>query len=775
MEQWILFVFFPVFFVSLVALIHTLFRNKTRNRKQSAEEGALNRPFFQSIPSGVCLIRPRDGRVLFTNSRLEELLGYREGELIGEELNRIIVGDDRASNENIQRIRSELSVHGAWNGEIRNRKKNGEEIWCRVAISLLEHPVFGTVWISIHADITELVTTQRALRESGDRFRSFFEKSPVGILLTKPTGEILSVNSACCKILRMTEEEILRAGREPLIDRTDRRVVQLLKEREEQREVHAGRLTMIRKGGEKFEAEVSSMLFQDEEGNVLNCLILDDVSERKRMEDDLLEEKARLYAIVELLHDGVFVTDESGKIIHWNRALEGITGIPNHEALNKPILDLLCMLIVEENPEKQRCEQLKREVFEFFQNGKAPWCDRDIVWSYRHPVKGRLSIRSHASAIPGRDGNMLVATLQDVTEQEALQAALREGDEQLRSLIQNFHVGVVLYEIGSGILLSNPRAMQLLGMSDELVTEKIVEDSRWQFIHEDGSLFRFEERPMRQAITTRRAVTGITLGIVRPEENTLWLLVNAEPQFDPDGNVKQVINTFIDITERHEMELRMRHLADYDQLTQLPNRRLLDDRLDQAMVASKRSHQYGAVLFLDLDDFKPLNDRYGHAVGDLFLREAAQRLKNCVRESDTVTRFGGDEFVVILHELSDSREESNLHAQAIAEKICFSLSQSAQLVLPGKGDDEERNVEYRTSASVGVALFLGTDVSSEDLIRWADMAMYASKQNGRNQVTFYHTEMEASHLTLQAQKRSNAMYETDHEGSELYRRSSGWR
>jgi len=188
-----------------------------------------------------------------------------------------------------------------------------------------------------------------------------------------------------------------------------------------------------------------------------------------------------------------------------------------------------------------------------------------------------------------------------------------------------------------------------------------------------------------------------------------------------------------EISERKKMEDQVRLMAFHDLLTNLPNRRLLDDRLQQAMAASKRTGRFGAVMFLDLDNFKPLNDTYGHAVGDLLLREVSRRLKGCVRELDTVARFGGDEFVVILNDLSHQVDASITQAQAVAEKIRASLSEPYQLRIHPNGQGENQ-LEHHCTTSIGVALFAAHDASQDEILKRSDAAMYEAKQAGRNQV-----------------------------------------
>lgn len=185
-----------------------------------------------------------------------------------------------------------------------------------------------------------------------------------------------------------------------------------------------------------------------------------------------------------------------------------------------------------------------------------------------------------------------------------------------------------------------------------------------------------------------------------------------------------------------ESESQIRRLAFHDTLTQLANRRLLNDRLGQAMAASKRSGRYGAVIFLDLDNFKPLNDTQGHDVGDLLLIEVAHRLVRCVRETDTVARFGGDEFVVMLGELDTGKEQSAAQARAVAEKIRTTLAEP-YLLTRRQEDGAETTVEHHCTSSIGMVLFIGHQTTQEDVLKRADMAMYQAKENGRNQVHFF--------------------------------------
>jgi diguanylate cyclase (GGDEF)-like protein len=198
--------------------------------------------------------------------------------------------------------------------------------------------------------------------------------------------------------------------------------------------------------------------------------------------------------------------------------------------------------------------------------------------------------------------------------------------------------------------------------------------------------------------------------------------------------------------ERKEYEDEISHVAFHDPLTQLPNRRLLVDRLQQALSASARTHRHGAVLFIDLDHFKTLNDSKGHDVGDLLLTEVAHRLQNPIRKGDTVARLGGDEFIVMLTDLDEDSEKSALQAKVLGEKILETISMPYML----------NGYEYHSTASIGISTFYGSSVTVDNLLRHADTAMYQSKHAGRNRLHFFNPSMQEAleaRFTLQSDLR----------------------
>jgi diguanylate cyclase (GGDEF)-like protein/PAS domain S-box-containing protein len=221
----------------------------------------------------------------------------------------------------------------------------------------------------------------------------------------------------------------------------------------------------------------------------------------------------------------------------------------------------------------------------------------------------------------------------------------------------------------------------------------------------------------------------------------IWGEVQSKPLRDATGTITGYHGITRETTHRKQIDDQVRQLAFYDPLTKLPNRRLLNDRLSQSMAISQRKEGHCALMILDLDNFKPLNDTHGHMVGDLLLVEAAERLRRCVREVDTVARFGGDEFVVLLCDLSADRAEAAPQAETVAEKIRLGLSAPYLLQLKQSSPAQaDTSIEHRCSASIGVVVYVGKETKQDIVLRWADAAMYKAKEAGRNTIQFHEAE-----------------------------------
>ena len=247
------------------------------------------------------------------------------------------------------------------------------------------------------------------------------------------------------------------------------------------------------------------------------------------------------------------------------------------------------------------------------------------------------------------------------------------------------------------------------------------------------------QRSIDDVLAGRSAAHQIEYRMLHKDGKVRWILDHGNvTQRDVQGRPARMCGTHIDITERKLAEERTRQLAFFDPLTGLPNRRLLSDRLRQIFSANARHLRYSALMLLDLDNFKPLNDRYGHAAGDQLLVELARRLQSCIRAEDTAARLGGDEFVVVINELGDTEVRARQQAMAVAEKIRSALAENYLLLVSEAGG--EREIAHRCSTSIGLTLFAGTGNDEKTIVNHADRAMYQAKQAGKNAIRIHEPE-----------------------------------
>jgi diguanylate cyclase (GGDEF)-like protein/PAS domain S-box-containing protein len=305
---------------------------------------------------------------------------------------------------------------------------------------------------------------------------------------------------------------------------------------------------------------------------------------------------------------------------------------------------------------------------------------------------------------------------------------LEQARERYRLLFQNMAQGAVYADGAGRICAVNPAAEQILGIPAAHLLGCASFDPQGEALRADGAPFPPQEHPLRVALDCGEEVRGVVMGLFNPwEGGRRWVSVDAIPQFHPgEARPFQVLCTLNDITERRQAEEEARSLAFFDSLTGLPNRRLLLDRLHQALAQARREGSLVGLAFLDLDHFKTINDTLGHASGDALLRAVAERLRECVRRSDTVARLGGDEFVLVLPCL-----EHPDAAAAIARKVQEIFVQPFHL--GGR--------EIFATTSIGLALYPLDAGEGEELLSRADMAMYQAKEGGRNLFRFYAPQM----------------------------------
>jgi diguanylate cyclase (GGDEF)-like protein/PAS domain S-box-containing protein len=353
---------------------------------------------------------------------------------------------------------------------------------------------------------------------------------------------------------------------------------------------------------------------------------------------------------------------------------------------------------------------------------------RPFEWTGRSQFGGQVKfLHIVSSPDPQPTGEVLWhGVIEDITERKKTEQLLQESEAHLQAMILNEPECIKIIDAQGLLTQINPAGLAMLE-AQSLAQVKgapmlglVAPDDREAFMDMHNRVIAGEEGKMEFEVIGLKGGKRI-------------LETHAVPMKTRGETVHLAITR--DITERKQMEEQVRHLAFHDSLTNLPNRRLLLDRFDQSVAASKRSGCRCALIFLDLDNFKLLNDTHGHVAGDLLLIEAARRLTSSVREVDTVSRFGGDEFAVLLSELVAGKTESIKAVAIIAEKIRAKLATPYFLAIRHEGDTVT-TVEHRCSASIGVVVFSGNRCGRDDIFRRADAAMYQAKNAGRNTVVF---------------------------------------
>ena len=339
------------------------------------------------------------------------------------------------------------------------------------------------------------------------------------------------------------------------------------------------------------------------------------------------------------------------------------------------------------------------------------------------------------NAVPEReaDGSTLWhGFITDNTKHKQIEDALKSKTALLEAQLNATTSGVlVINEDGKKILI-NPRIIEMFNVPQHIIDD----DDDATLLKHVVSLTKYPDKFLEKVMYLYDHADEFSFDEIELKSG-LFLDRYSAPIFGKNGEKYGRIWTFHDITERKLAADEIEHLAFYDPLTGLPNRRQLLDNLKRALAASVRSGRDGAVLFLDLDYFKTLNDTLGHDMGDLLLQQVAERLISCLRKNDTIARLarlGGDEFVVMLEDLSEQTIEAAAQAKVVGEKILIILNQPYQLA----------KHEYQSTVSIGVALFSNHRKSREDLLKHADIAMYQAKKAGRNTMRFFDPQMQAN-------------------------------
>lgn len=431
-------------------------------------------------------------------------------------------------------------------------------------------------------------------------------------------------------------------------------------------------------------------------------------------------------AIYGVLPDGILVVDDQGIIVSHNQQFVDMWQIPD-TLLNgikpgtaiglddAPILSAVLGRVKDQQAFLARVKEL------YSRPDLNDLCEIALV-------DGR-TLERHSTVLRDKNNQYLgrVWFFRNITERKQAEVAMADYEIRFRDLLEKIPlVSVQGYAADGTTNYWNQASEYLYGYTTEEAIGKNLAD-----LIIPPEMRNDVREAMRKMFETGKPIPASELTLMHKGGGKVEVY-SSHAYVHVPGREPEMFCMDIDLSERKKNEERIRSLAFFDTLTQLPNRRLLMDRFSQALASSARSGKEGALLFIDLDNFKTLNDTLGHDIGDLLLQQVARRLESCVRECDTIARLGGDEFVVMLEELSSKDLEAAAQVEAIGDKILAKLNQP---YLIGKH-------ECRSTPSIGVTLFNNHQSTIDELFKQADIAMYQSKMDGRNTMRFYDPRMQ---------------------------------
>ncbi|OOG25957.1 hypothetical protein B1C78_05790 [Thioalkalivibrio denitrificans] len=541
-----------------------------------------------------------------------------------------------------------------------------------------------------------------------EAYRALFHGHPDAVHLIDTQGFFVEVNARACQNKGMPPEDVLGRHYSEFVAPEDLERASAAFEGALRGHPQRVEYSWEDDAGERsYYAVLAIPLLVDGHGQGV-YVITQDITERKRAEQSLRDTEMMLRAANRTARLGGWMVDLSTNRIKWSDETCAIHDLPSGTEVS-----------VEEgvNFYAPECIDRIRALFDACATQGVPFDEElEII-----TAKGRrLWVRSMGEAVRDASGciTQVRGAFQDISEAKRTQAEIKQLEGRLTVAMEAMTDAFLTIDRDYRYTYANREAERLLQKSRSEIMGRTV----WEVFPD--LVGTVTETRFREAMDEQRPVHYE----LYYEPLEIWIEIGVYPW--PDG----LAVLFRDISERKRTEEEIQFLAFYDPLTGLPNRRLLMDRLQQALAASVRHGVRGAVLFLDLDHFKTLNDTLGHTEGDALLRRVAECLKDCVRATDTVARFGGDEYVIVLGDLDPDPEEAMAHAELMAKKILTALTQPGNL--PGR--------ERQGTCSIGITLFGKPDDTVDEIMKQADLAMYQAKASGRNTLRRFDPVMQAT-------------------------------
>jgi len=675
--------------------------------------------------------------IIWANRSFEKMLGYDEGELNNCPTRQLYVYEE--DYQSIGDAYANMKNEGVVKNELEFQRKDGSHIWVDVRGSDLHNKDDESTWLFV--DVTERKQVELALKDSEYYWKFAIEGAGDGVWDWDIEKNVKTFTKQWKAILGYAEFDKLPTGLEweNRFHPDDTLYVEetmqaYLSGREPSYKLECR--MKCKDGSYRWVLSRGMVLKHSEDGIPLRIIgTISDITDRKQAEKQLRQSEQRVR--LSQLYGGIgtwefnFLTNT--KI--WSEAITQQLGFPD---LANPTWDDF-LAVVHPNDRTTLIKEVEQQI------GQDNSLDVEYrIFDTQRKVRwmrsiGKMDVDTTGQAIT------IQGTVQEITRQKEA-----ERDLHIAATAFESQEGMMVTDADNIILRVNKAFTSITGYTAK---DAIGNKSSMLGSNRHDTLF-FDD--MWNEIHTNSYWEGELLnkrknGEIYPQKLTITAVK------DSNDIVTNYVGTLTDITKSKQAEQEIEDLAYYDPLTHLPNRRLMIDRINHAMATNTRSEKQSALLFLDLDHFKTLNDTLGHDMGDILLQQVALRLTSCIRENDTVSRFGGDEFVVLLEGLSVQPIEAAAQAEDIANKFLSSINQTYQLA----------SHIYTSSTSIGITIFNGHDAEVDELLKQADIAMYQAKNDGRNAIRFFNPQMQTK-ITAHAKFESELKQAVEQQQFQLY-------
>ncbi len=683
--------------------------NKTRKTEGTAKHAdSENLNIIENIHDGYFEI-DLAGNYTFINDALCEIHGYSKEELIGKN-NRQYTDKENAKKafESFSQIFKTGKTGKIFDYEI--IRKDGTKRQLEVSASLIkDSSATVTGFRGIIRDITERKQAEETLALSEARYRTILEEMDEGYFEVDLAGHYTFVNEANCRLLGYDREELIGKSYRCQMEEKDIQTVtnafgRIYQTGKPERNIN---YTAIRKDGTLGYAEITGFPLQNRKGETIGFRgVARDITERKRTEEALALSEERFRSILDETQEAYYELDLAGNFTFVNNTLCDHIGYTREELLGMNFRGHVY---------KDDVERVYNIFARIYMTGRP-----ERRMSYRIDCKDGTMMIVENTGLPlyNQKGEIVGfrGIAQDITKSKEMEEALRQSEERYRTVMDEIEEWYFETDLAGNVVFFNDIFARVLGYS----SEQLAGLNYRIFIkpEEVDTVFKI----FNHIYKTGETVKNFPQEFVRPNGNITFAEFSILPKRNQEGKIFGFRVIGHDITERKRTEQQLNYMATHDPLTGLPNRFLLMDRLKMALANAKRNRYKIAVMVLDLDHFKTVNDTLGHLTGDQLLKEIGGRLTGLLRQNDTVARLGGDEFVVLLSEIGKMD-----NAGEVAKKIIKAIAEP--FVYTGH--------RINSSTSIGIAMYPEDGEDTEKMLKNADAAMYYAKSQGRSNYQFF--------------------------------------